>query len=58
MFQLIELLSFSVHPAQNDPSSNGLDDNFFSNNDDDYDPFSEDPLHAAFEDGSEIWEDK
>ena len=47
-----------VHPAQNDPSSNEFDDNFFSNNDDDYDPFSEDPLHAAFEDGSEIWEDK
>jgi len=60
MITLIQILLTaisSVHPAQNDPSSNGFDDNFFSN-DDDYDPFSEDPIHAAFEDGSEIWEDK
>ena len=52
-----------VHPAQNDPSSNGFDDNFFSNNDCDYDPFSEDPLYDAFEClytllGSVIWEEK
>ena len=56
-YLIYENYFISVHPAQNDPSSNGFDDNFFSN-DDDYDPFSEDPLHAAFEDGSEIWEDK
>ena len=45
---------FAVYPAQNGHNS---DDNFFSN-DDDYDPFAEDPLVAAFEGGSEIWEDK
>ena len=48
-------ISFSVYPAQNDKFG---DDNFFSSDDDDYDPFAEDPLTAAFEDGSEIWEDK
>ena len=36
---------------------NMSDDNFFSQ-DSDYDAFEEDPLTAAFEDGSEIWEDK
>ena len=45
---------FTVYPAQSNPLS---DDNFFSQNSD-YDAFKEDPLTAAFEDGSEIWEDK
>ena len=45
---------YTVYPAQNDHFS---DDNFFSN-DDDYDPFKEDPFTVALQDGHEIWEDK
>jgi len=54
ILQILLTTITSVYPAQNDPLS---DDNFFSN-DDDYDPFAEDPLTVAFEGGSEIWEDK
>ena len=51
---MVFLIVFTVYPAQSNPLS---DDNFFSQNSD-YDAFKEDPLTAAFEDGSEIWEDK